>query len=172
MRALPSPSGGLRDSVAAASAILGAVALSALVGTGIGVLVTILGFRDTRSAGLATFLIATIATGLFASVVAFVLMVRRHHIPSPFTALLPALLWLIVATRLTWMTCKESFITTQNALWILQSGDQRNYELGWLIRGWTAIVASLIAAFLASRWILRWHTLGQHDHRPKHSRTC
>jgi hypothetical protein len=109
MCAFSSPSGRLRGSVAAASAIIAAVALSAFVGTGIGVLVTVLWFRDTQSAGLAAFLIATIATGLFASVVAFVLMVRRHHIASPCTALIPALLWLIVATRLTWMTCKGFF---------------------------------------------------------------
>lgn len=158
MRAPLSTSGRLRDSVAAASAIVGATALSALVGSSFGVLVTVLWFGNTRSDGFAAFLVATIAAGLFASVVSYVLIVSRHHIPSPYTVPLPALLWLIVAARLTWMTCKESFITTQNVVWILKSGDQRNYELGWLIRGWIAIVVSLIAAMLASRWILRSRT--------------
>src|ERR1700686_5470914 len=97
-------------------------------------------FRNTRSDGAAAFMIAAIASGLFTSVVAFVVIVCRHHAHSPKTLVVPAGLWLFAATLLTWTTCKDSYITAQNALWILKSGDQRRNELNWLITGWLAIL--------------------------------
>lgn len=172
MRVATSPSKRLRDALVAASTMVGAMGLSVVVGTGAGFLVTVLWFRNTRSDGLAAFLIAAIAAGLFASVVAYVLMVCRHHIPSPYTVLLPALLWLILAIRLTWTTCKDSFITVDNALWILRSGDQRNFELSWLIRGWVVIAASLVAAIVASRWILRGRRAQSTHRHPQNSSSC
>jgi hypothetical protein len=145
----------LPDSVATTLAAVAAIGSSILVGAAIGFLVSAFWFSNTRSDGVAAFLVASIAGGLFTSVLAFVSMVCRHHVPAQRTVLLPAVLWLIVAIQLTWTTCKGSFITANNVLWILKSGDQRNYELGWLIRGWAVIVASLVAALSASRMILK-----------------
>jgi hypothetical protein len=140
--------------VATTLALVGAIVSSVVVGAGIGFLVTVLWFGNTRSDGAAAFLIAAVAGGLFVSVVVFLAIVCRHHTPSPKEVLLPAALWLIAAIQLTWSTCKGAFITPQNALWILKSGDQRSYELGWLITGWTAILVSLVVALAASRMIL------------------
>jgi hypothetical protein len=144
----------LSDSLAAASAMIGAMASSAAVGVGGGFLVTVVWFGNTRSDGLRAFLITAIAAGLFASVVAYVLMVCRHHIPSPYTVLTPALPWLIAAIYVTWTTCEGSFITAHNVLWILKSGDDRNFELGWVINGWVVVITSLVAAIITSRWLL------------------
>jgi hypothetical protein len=143
--------------------MVGAIPSSILVGAGIGYLVTVLWLSNTRSDGAAAFLIAAIASGLFSSVVVFVAIVCRHHVPSPKTVVVPAGLWLIAAIQLTWAICKGSFITAQNALWILKSGDQRSHELNWLITGWLAIVVSLVAALSASWLILR----GRHSHSPE-----
>jgi len=137
------------------SAMVVAIGSSILVGAGIGYLVVVLWFSKTRSDGAAAFLIAAMVSGLFTSVVVFVAIVSRHHAPSTKTVVVPAGLWLIAGIQLTWNICKGSFITAQNALWILKSGDQRSYELNWLIAGWLAIFVSLAAALSASRLILR-----------------
>jgi hypothetical protein len=155
MRVTPSAIKRLPDSVVTILALVVAVGSSILVGAGIGYLVVVLWFSNTRSDGAAAFLIAAIASGLFTSVVVFVAIVSRHHAPSPKTVVIPAGLWLVAVIQLTWTICKGSFITAQNALWILKSGDQRSYELNWLIRGWLAIFVSLAAALSASRFILK-----------------
>ena len=155
MRVTPSAFKRLPDSVATTLAMVGAIGSSILVGAGIGFRVTVSWFSNTRSDGAAAFLISAIAAGLFTSVVVFVAIVCRHHAPSPKTVLVPVGLWLIAAIQLTLTTCRGSFITAQNALWILKSGDQRSYELNWLITGWLAILISLVAALTASRFILR-----------------
>jgi hypothetical protein len=151
------------DSVVTTLAMVGAIGSSTLVGAGIGYLVTLLWFSNTRANGAAAFLISAIAAGLFTSVVVFVAIVCRHHNPSGRTVLVPAVLWLIVAIQLTLTICKGSFITPKNALWILKSGDQRSFELNWLITGWLVILMSLAAALSASRLILR----GRHSHPPQ-----
>jgi hypothetical protein len=133
MRVTPSAFKRLTDSVATTLAIIGAIGASILVGAGIGFLVTVLWFSNTRSDGVAAFLIAAVAAGLFTCVVVSVAIVCRHHAPSPKTVLVPAGLWLVAAIQLTLTICKDSFITAQNALWILKSGDPRSYELNWLI---------------------------------------
>ena len=163
MRVNPSTFKRLPDSEATTLAIAGAIGSSILVGAGIGYLVVVLWFRNTRADGVAAFLIAAIAAGLFTSIVVFVAIVCRHHAPSPKTVLVPAGLWLIAAIQLTWTTCRGSFITAQNAFWILKSGDQRSYELNWLITGWLAILMSLVAALSVSRFILR----GRHSESPQ-----
>lgn len=155
MRMTPSAFKRLPDSVATTLAMVWAIGSSILIGAGIGFLVTVLWFSNTRADGAAAFLIAAIAAGLFTSVVVFVAIVHRHHAPSPKVVVVPAGLWLLVAIQLTLTTCKGSFITAQNALWILKSRDQRSYELNWLITGWLAILISLLAALSASRLILR-----------------
>jgi hypothetical protein len=68
---------------------------------------------------------------------------------------LPAILWLAAAIRGAWTTCKGAYITLDNWLWILQSSDQRNYELGWIIRGWFVITVSLLAALFVSQLMLK-----------------
>jgi ABC-type enterobactin transport system permease subunit len=160
MRLTPSRLKRLPDSIVTALAMVGAIGSSTVVGAGTGYLVTVVWFSNTRSDGAAAFVIAAIASGLFASVVVFVAIVCRHHAPSPKAVVVPVGLWLIAATLLTWTICKDSYITAQNALWILKSGDQRSYELHWLIAGWLAILVSLVAALSASRLILR----GGHSH--------
>jgi len=155
MRVIPSALKRLPDSVVTMLTLVVAIGSSILVGAGIGYLVVVLWFSNTRSDGAAAFLIAAIASGLFTSVVLFVTIVSRHHAPSPKTVVLPAGLWLIVVIQLTWTVCKGSFIAAHNVLWILKSGDQRIYELNWLITGWLAIFVSLAAALFASRLILR-----------------
>jgi len=163
MRVTPSALKRLPDSIVSTVAMVGAIGSSILVGGGMGYLVTVLWFSNTRSDGAAAFLIVAIASGLFTSVVVFVNIVCRHHAPSPKTVVVPAGLWLIAAIQLTRTICKGSFITAPNALWILKSGDQRSYELNWLITGWLAILVSLLAALFASRFILR----GRHSDSPQ-----
>lgn len=69
MRVTPSALKRLTDSVATTLAIIGAIGASILVGAGIGFLVTVLWFSKTRSDGVAAFLIAAVAAGLFTCVV-------------------------------------------------------------------------------------------------------
>ena len=140
--------------VATLLAFVGSFGVSVPAGAAIGFLVTVLWFNNTRADGVAVFFIAAIAGGVFVSVVVFASIVSRHHVPSRAVVLLPAGLWLIVAIQSTWRTCKGAFITWQNFVWILQSGDQRNYELRWLFRGWLAIALSLGAALFAARLIV------------------
>lgn len=163
MRMTPSVFKRLPDSAATTGAMVSAIASSIFVGAGIGFLVTVSWFRNTRADGAAAFFIAAVAAGLFTSVVVFVAIVSRHHAPAPKIVLVPAGLWLIVAIKLTLATCRGAFITVQNALWILKSGDQRSYELNWLITGWLAILISLVVALSVSRFILR----GRHSDSPQ-----
>jgi hypothetical protein len=79
--------------------MVGAIGSSILVGVGIEFLVTVLWFSNTRSDGVAVFLIAAIAAGLFTSVVVLVAIVCRQHVPSPKTVLVPVGLWLIAAIQ-------------------------------------------------------------------------
>jgi len=155
MRVAASASKRRSDLFAAASAMLGAMAYSVAAGAVAGFVVTVVWFRNTRSDGAIAFVISAIAAGLFVSVVAYVAMVCRHHIPSPYTTGIPALLWLLAAMQLTWMKCKDSFITADHVLWIWRSGDERMFELGWLMRAWIAILVSLLAAVVAGGWLLK-----------------
>jgi hypothetical protein len=145
----------LPDPLAVTFASVSAACLSAVAGIGVGVLVTLVWFNDTRGDAAAAFFIGTIAAGLFASVIAYVPIVCHHHIPLSRTVLVPSVFWLLTAVMLTWLTCKGSYIAADNALWILRSGDGRSYELGWIIRGWAVIITSLIAAFFVGREMLK-----------------
>ena len=102
----------------------------------------------SRDEGVAAFLIGFIAFGMFVNLVAFAAVTTRHHVPSRYTALFTCAPWLGLALALTWQTCTASFITWWNWRWILASGDQRIYDLQWIIPGWTAISLALVAGFL------------------------
>lgn len=145
----------LPNRTATALAIVGSLIFSVIVGLSAGFVVVLLWFRDTRGDGFAAFEIATISAGLLVSTVLFVWLLIHHHRPSRFLLAVPAFPWLTVAIYLTWVTCAGSFITWSNWVWILKSGDDRNYELGWIIRGWISILLSLVAAVAIGRVILR-----------------
>ena len=145
----------LPKSIATVLALAGAMISSVLIGAGLGVLVVVIWFGRTRGDGAAALVITAIAAGLFASVVMFSFLVSMHHAPARYEVALPAILWLAAAIRGTWTTCKGAYITLDNWLWILQSSDQRNYELGWIIRGWFVITVSLLAALFVSQLMLK-----------------
>jgi len=145
----------LPNSIATVLALAGAMISSVLIGSGVGVLVVVIWFGRTRGDGAAVLVITAIAAGLFASVVMFTFLALMHHAPARYEVALPAILWLAAAIRGTWTTCKGAYITLDNWLWILKSGDQRNYELGWIIRGWFLITVSLLAALFVSQLMLK-----------------
>jgi hypothetical protein len=145
----------LPNSIATVLALAGAIISSVLIGSGVGVPVVVIWFGRTRGDGAAALVIAAIAAGLFASVVMFTFLVSMHHAPARYEVALPAMLWLAAAIRGTWTTCKGPHITLDNWLWILRSSDQRNYELGWIIRGWFVTTVSLVAALIVSQLMLK-----------------
>lgn len=131
-----------------------ALVIGILLGIGIAIMVVMLWFENTRGDGYAAFMIASIAAGMFVSMVAFAAMVTRHHPPSAYPLLAVMIPWLLFALYVTWGTCKSSFITWDNWRWILRSADQRIYELDWIIRGWLSILVSALMGLLVSRAIL------------------
>ena len=144
----------LSNSVVSTFQLLGSLIIATLVGVGIAILSVWVWFNDGRLDAYAVLLIASISFGLFAHLVTFTALVSRHHIPSMYAVTVPALLWVSLATFLTWDTCKSSYITWDNWMWVLESGDQRIYELNWIIRGWLAIGFAGLLGLVISRNIL------------------
>jgi hypothetical protein len=111
-------------------------------------------FANTRGDALAAFEISFLAAGAFSAPVAFSLF-GRHRRWGMYLIALTVLPWIVLAVYATVGVCREFFITWDNWRWILKSGDQRLYELDWIIRGWQAIGIATLAGLLASRAMLK-----------------
>ena len=141
--------------------------LAAALGTSIiAALITAVGvvwiwFANTRADGLAAFEVSFLAAGAFSSPIACSLLARRR-LPGMYLIGFAVLPWLALAAYATVQVCKESFITWNNWRWILKSGDQRLYELDWIMRGWQAIGVATLLGLVVSRMIVSRPTL-RHD---------
>lgn len=143
------------NSVESTIQLVGSLVFATLVGIGIAILIVWVWFNDARVDAYAVLLIASISAGLFAHLVSFTALAARHRIPSIYAVLMPAVLWVSLATYLTWDTCRSSYITLDNWMWVLRSGDQRTYELNWIIRGWLAIGLAGFVGLMVCRNILK-----------------
>jgi len=107
-------------------------------------------FADTRGDGLAALGVSFLSIGLFTTIVVNTYMLRWKKL-----AAIPAALWILAAIWATSTVCRGSYINWQNWRWILQSGDERSYELQWVVRGWTAIAIAAGFGLLAAVSIVK-----------------
>jgi hypothetical protein len=139
-------------------AMVGALVIAIIGGAALAVGVVWAWFANTRTDGLAVFLIVSIAAGLFINVVAFTLLASTRYVPNRYAVALQSLLWIALAAYITQGTCKDNFINFSNVRWVLTSGDwqaeTRAFILHWIIRGWISIAVAGLLALLTTRSIL------------------
>jgi hypothetical protein len=145
----------LPNAVVSAVSLVATMVISVVLGAAVAVGIVVTWFNNTRGDGYAVFLITSISTGIFVSLVTFTALVSSHHVPAGATVALSASAWIVAAAYLTWDTCRSSYIYWDNWRWIMRSADVRAYDLNWIITGWLAIGVAGSLGLFVSRTLLR-----------------
>src|SRR5689334_22168044 len=92
----------LPNSVATVMAFFAAIIASILASVGAGLVVVLLWYRDTRTDGLAAFLVVSLAVGLLVSILVFLNLSVLHRATSAKFAFVAPVVWLGTAVAFTW----------------------------------------------------------------------
>ena len=143
-----------RSSFIAGLVLVGSGSASLIIAMCLAIAVVVVLFSNTRADGLAAGLVVFLSLGVLTNPIIFgSIMARRGtHWPWTSLAIVP---WLSLAVLQTRLVCKGSFINWSNWRWILASGDQRSYELTWIILGWIATILSATVGLVIARFIAR-----------------
>ena len=146
----------LANALVGAASLVAAMAVSVVAGAVVAFVVVSTWVRTSPADGFAVFVIISISTGIFVSLVTFTALVSKHHVPAEMTVAFSASAWIVAAVYWTWDTCRSSYITWDNWRWIMRyHADYRAYHLNLIFRAWLAIGVAGSLGLLLSRTLLR-----------------